>query len=191
MKLLTLFRKKPQAPIKDSLIFAFKDLDGRSYYKFQDETKLPIERMAMVQKFMIEMTRGMSSKELDNLLGIAEKHIHSGLKDPRNASKVAGVIHEIRLRETMISHVDLCYSYLAACYIREDEEPTIYNQQAQIEKIEAFKKGANKIDSFFFALPEYKELCKLLNISTGNWKDVTLYSTELNQRTQKVIELLK
>lgn len=188
-KVFIRLKRKPR--LKEGLEFCFKDLDGYSYYKFPDETLLPLARIAVIQNFILEATRGMTKDELYKLLDMIDAHVHKGLHDPRNAAKVAGVVHEIRLREQMINNEDLYYNYLAACYIREDEKVEVYNLQCQKEKVQAFKKGATRIDSFFFHLPELKKLCELLNISTGSWTELMKLSMTGQLRKERAIDILK
>lgn len=182
-------------PIKENLSFIFEDTSAqpgkRFYYKFTDLTLMPIDRIALIYKLNIEATRGLTTSELHNLLDIAEKHIHEGLKNPSNAAKVTGVLHEIKIRESMISDLEVYYGMFAASYIREDEDPMVFNHQAQLEKVQAFKSAAQTPNSFFFALEEYNELCKRLNILTNDWQSVIEASGLVENRKRASEELLK
>lgn len=185
------FKKKVSPALKANLVFCFKDHKGKSYYKFPNDSVTPMERMGYIQDFITEATRGMTKVEMDRLLHIAETAIHNGLSSPRNTAVIGAVIHEMRLRENMINDVNLYYNYLAACYIREDENPYKFNQQAQQEKVKAFEYAQTQENSFFFQLPELKKLLELLNISTGKWSDVIELSTLMQKRKIKGETYLK
>lgn len=187
-----LFGRKPKH--KANLVFAFTDHAGNHYYKYHDDTLMPVGRIAIIQKFITEATRGLTKDELYRLLDIADNHIASGLTNPKNAAKVSAIIHEIRLREELINNEVVYLNYLASIYIRYDEDPNEFNIDIQKEKVEAFRKASRVTDeksSFFFHLPEYAELCKSLNITTGNWSDVTRLSEMMDKRKRKAEEILK
>lgn len=193
--MFNLFRKKKKQDERpklfDNLIFAFKDLDGKSYYRFPEDGASSIERIGAINQFIVYISRGLESTELYELLDIIDWHIENGIKTENRAAKISGVTHEIRLRERIINSTELYYNYLAAHYVREDEDPRIYNEQAQREKVEAFKKAAGHMDSFFFALPELKGLWQLLGNSIKNWNDVIKLSEAAQQRKDAAKTILK
>lgn len=183
--------KKKKPPIKENLLFAFKDLDGKNYYRFNDPADISMERTAAMLRFDIELIKGITDSELEELLAISDAHLFNAAKDKTALVKAAGVNHEIRLRKKQISNVNIYYNLFAVNYIREDEKPDTYNIQCQKEKVEAFRKGSTQQGSFFFALPELKTLCKRLNILTENWDDIMIQSDMAQERNQEAIRILK
>lgn len=194
MKLPKLF-KREEPPIRENLKYAFTDPKGRKgkrhYYQFESFDRIPIERIAKIQTLNLEITKAITKDEMNNLLDLADGAIHKGLSNPKEAARVTAILNEMRLRNTQIASLEVYYGYLAACYIREDENPMRFNVQAQKEKAEAFKGAANDYNSFFFALPEYKRLCELLNILTIDWQMVIDVSQSQQTRNQQALNILK
>lgn len=191
------FKRKqtPVAQLKDRLKFAFTDQNSpkgkRNYYQFTDLTQVPVERIAKIHQLTVEISRGLTNDELGRLLDLADVHIHKGLSNPENAAKVAAIMYEMRLRRNQVMPIEVYYGYLAACYIREDEDPMRFNLQAQQEKAEAFKNASTDNDSFFFALPEYKQLCAQLNILTEGWELAINASMQAQERNLQAESILK
>ena len=127
------FKRKqtPVAQLKDRLKFAFTDNNSpkgkRNYYQFTDLTQIPVERIAKIHQLTVEISRGLTNDELGRLLDLADVHIHKGLSNPENAAKVAAIMYEMRLRRNQVMPIEVYYGYLAACYIREDEDPMRFN----------------------------------------------------------------
>lgn len=185
-----LFGKKP-AKKATGLEFAFKDNDGRSYYRYSDEVNMPMTRLAKIQEYTMVISRGLTEQQLDDLLKRAEDLIFSGLKHPRNAASLAAIITEMRERKTKIVPVNVYYNFLAVQYVREDEDPIEVDEEIHREKVEAFAKSAEHgfPDGFFFQLPESKELFKLLNLSTGRWSEVLTESQIQEERLVKLLSI--
>lgn len=196
---LKIFKKKqpaqpiepPKPPLKDNLVFAFKDLDGINYYRFNDPADMPMSRVGPMLTFDIELIKGITKENLNELLELCEKHLFDAAKDRTALPKAAAVIHEIKLRQNQISNTNLYFNWFAVNYIREDEDPKVYSIEAQKQKVAAFKKGSTQEGSFFFALPEYSTLLKRLNILTENWEGIMTLSDMARQRNQEALEILK
>lgn len=164
-----LLRIKAAPPVKSNLVFAFKDHEGRNYYTWPESGALPIERLGAIQDFTIRLTRSLTDDQLYLLIGRIDELITDGITKGRNAAKIAAITGEILYTRSKISSPELYLNYLAAYYVREDEDPYKYNQQVQSEKVDAFRHASNDDNSFFFALPQYIELVRLLNISKNQW----------------------
>ncbi len=186
------FWKKPKKkirPLKDNLIFAFEDHSGLKYYKFPSPEHIGLVRLFKVQDYMAWMVRGLTADNLIELLDRMDELITDGIKTGRNASKMALIVQEMRERNQKSVPLELVYNYLAVFYVREDERPDIFNEQVQKEKVEAFKVSAESgnLDSFFFALPEYKKICELLNTMNSSWENIVQESQQVKERLEKLL----
>lgn len=184
-------KKKPsRTEAKDSLVFAFKDDEGVNYYRFPDGISMPLIRLYKVQEFMTWMVRGLSQDDLRDIANRMDELLTSGIKQGRNAAKLGVLISELTDRNERFVPVEIIYNYLAVFYIREDERFDIVNDQIQKEKVIAFKRSADSgdINSFFFALTEYKNLCELLNITKDKWE---YFAQESAHQKEKMLKLLK
>ena len=68
----------------------------------------------------------------------------------------------------MVIHDELFYNIIAIQLIRHDENPTEFNNDIQMEKVEAFKQLDKKDDTFFLAIQEYLSQLGLQNITKDN-----------------------
>lgn len=152
------------------LELCFTDSNGLRYYKFPEAMSLPVERFGKLQEFMMWMSAGLTSNELDLLLDEADKALTSGLTQGKNASKIGFVLNQIRDRKTMVIHTELLYNFLAVQVIREDEGVEYFNNAIHLEKIEQFKaenKDGKTYD--FFLRIGLKKLNDLFSMSEAEW----------------------
>jgi hypothetical protein len=182
-------KRLPRHPFDQSLIYKFTDTTGMHYFQFPDETAITVERLGKIKEFFIWISRGLTDEQLTELIDQAEAAWVDYLKTGKHPGKIGSILNEIRLRKDTIAPADLYYSYLAVQYIREDEDPRVWNQQVQDEKVLSFKEGAKDYDSFFFAMPELKQLCRLLNITHERWSDFIVSCIMGEERHRKVVKL--
>lgn len=177
---------------------AFKDLKGNQYHRFENQDLMSIERLGELKKYYTWLIRGLSNIELEELIGQANEGIILAMRNIDDKNKIekylANVISthaEIQMRSEKISNTELYLNLLAVQYIRDDEDPLIFSETIQKEKVIAFKEASGKLDSFFFALPEYHKLCKLLNITANEWMEFQELSQKVQQRNKDVSIMLK
>lgn len=163
-----------QAKIKfdrKSLEHRYTDAGGHTYSGFPDSLGLPIERFGKMKFYLMWMVSGISPKELNDLLDRADDALGNGISDLKNAAMIGKIHEEIRGRERLTIHTELLYNFLAVQWCRDDENPLIYNNQIQLEKVEAFKKEtASGNTYFFFQQKELKMLSNLFKMSEDEWK---------------------
>lgn len=185
-------RDKYSKDMEGMLKFAFVDLDGVKYYTFDHDMIIPVEREGKMQEYLMWMGAGLSQEQLYRLCDKMDELLTEGLKTGKNAATIGVIINEIKNVRGEISHVDLIYNYLAVQYVREGENPKKFNQSVQSQKVEAFKRGAETNDSFFFQIPHLESLSKLLSTPSASWSDI-LKEYQLNQTVldQKIDYLSK
>jgi hypothetical protein len=182
------FKRKARA--KENLIFAFRH-KGVDYYQFPEYLSIPIDRLSKIAEYAKWITRGLDKKNLLELIDIADKTLYEGLSNSKNAAKIGYIIQEIRERENKCVNADIYYNYFASYYIREDEDPLIFSEQIQQEKAALFKDASGDINSFFFHLPELRELQKQSSISTSVWESIAKESMIQAQRGQSIKKILE
>lgn len=187
-----LFRKKVVTSIPHSkLEICFTDSNGAKYYKFPEAMSLPIERFGKLQEFMMWMSAGLTSAELDTLLDEADKALTSGLTSGKNASKIGFVLSQIRERKNMVIHTELLYNFLAVQVIREDEPTEHFNNAIHLEKIEQFKRETAEGKTYdFFLRIGLKKLNDLFNMSEAEWTQFwgeSLAAQKVLQESVKII----
>lgn len=164
----------------NNLALAFHDLDGNAYYKFPKEMELPLSRAAKIQEFIMWIFKGVSKEEYLKVLDMAEAAITEGIKNPKHGGKVGWAMHELRKRCNMVIHSELFYNIIAAQVIRADESPTEFNNDIQMQKVEAFKAMDQNSDAFFLAIHEFRGQLGLSNITKAQY-DLLLSESVLDQ----------
>jgi len=150
---------------KENMVFSFFDDQCKGYYEFPKSVDLPICRLGKLQEFMMWMQKGVSQEEYIKALDKAEEALVDVLKSGKNASKIGFVLHELRDRCNMVLHDELFYNVLATQIIRDDEDPTIFNNEIHMQKVAEFKLLDAKSDAFFLDTQKYLEQFGLSNIT--------------------------
>jgi hypothetical protein len=177
------------------LKYIFTDSDKKRYYGFEDAANMPKERFDKLQEYLTFMSAGLTSEELNKLLDVAERCVEGGIVKMdkegkfKNAMRLVAILQEIRNRQNIISPTELSYNYLAVQYVREDENPLIFDNEIQLQKVAKFKEDAESSHRFFFRLPELGKLLKLLNMSKKKWKEYSKKWEEERERLAKVTEI--
>ena len=169
----------------------FTDSNGRRYFKFPEAMSLPIERFGKLQEFMMWMSAGLTSSELDLLLDEADKALTAGLTTGKNASKVGFILTQIRERKNMVIHTELLYNFLAVQVIRDDEPTEYFNNSIHLEKIEQFKRETADGKTYdFFLNIGLKKLNDLFNMSEAEWNRFWGESLEAQRILQEAVKII-
>lgn len=169
------------------LTYRFTDLNGKHYFQHGDDTAMSIERMSKLQEYFIWITRGMSDVQYEELIDAALTAHEEHIATKKNPGKTSAILHELKKRKTQIAPISVYYNYLATCYIRQDERSDEWSDQIHEEKITAFQKAVKKSDSFFFRLPELKELCKYTYFTHEKWEEFTRLSRLAEENHKQTI----
>ena len=185
-------RKRMVTSIPHSkLELCFTDSNQMKYYKFPENMSLPIERFGKLQEFMMWMSAGLTSSELDILLDEADKALIGGLATGKNASKIGFVLTQIRERKTMVIHTELLYNFLAVQVIREDEATEYFNNAIHLEKIEQFKEETKNGKTYdFFLRIGLKKLNDLFNMSEAEWMRFWGESLEAQRVLSEMVKII-
>ena len=176
-----LHKKNGTKLTKDNLTFSFFDLEGKGYYKFPKELSLPMVRLGKLHEYINWLGAGITGEELDKMLDNADKALTDGLKIGKNAAKIGFIISELRDKKKMVVHDELFYNIIAVQIIRHDEVPTVFNNQIQLEKVEAFRKLNETNDTFFLNISEFLQALNWSNITQKELTDTLQSSTTQRQ----------
>lgn len=175
---------------KNNLSFSFFDLKGNGYYKFPKELGLPMVRLGKLNEYIKWLSSGIDGAELDKMLDNADKALTDGIKTGKNAAKIGFIISEIKDRKNMIIHDELFYNIIAVQIIRHDESPTEFNNEIQMEKVDAFRKLNETNDTFFLNISEYLKALNWSNITREELVDILQNSMLHREATDKTMEVL-
>lgn len=123
----------------ESLELVFLDSNGKKHYQYPSEKLMPIFRKGHMEKCFMEMSMQLHSKELRPIIDAMEKalnrHDKQGAMSP-DIVMMGFLITEMKNREQMLVHEEICMDLLAAMFIREDENPEKFDEEIHAQKIQ-------------------------------------------------------
>lgn len=187
----SLLREQQKALTKEhgmkDLEYAFVDDIDRKYYRYTSEMAMPLKRVSQMKVFLMWLSSGLSGEQLDELMTECEKQLEARVEGSKNIAVIGAIIQDIKRRKDRVVPIDLFCQILAIQFIREDENPLIYDSRIQQEKAEYIQKAADNEDAFFLQLPELKELGKLWNWKTTDWLTLLEYMKIEKLRVRETI----
>lgn len=173
-----------------NLKYEFSDLDGKSYYGFPKEVVLPIGRLAKLQEYVMWLQKGVDASEYDAMLDAADIALTDGLTNKKGGSKIGFILSELKDRKNMVVHEELFYNFIAVQLVRSDESITEFNNDIQMEKVEAIRKLNVKNDGFFLIIQKYLAVLNLSNITNEELMALLEESITRTQATKKLLQNL-
>ena len=161
--------------------------DGYNYLRFPKETNMPLERFSMSMALLERLSSGISGSEMEGILTGMEKALSAGLSNPKNAALVATYIHIIRERQDTIIHRDILLNIAATWIIREDEDPTIINNDIHNEKLKVFEAMCNGGVHDFFTRLAIEPLIPLMSMSAEDMQKLWVYNKEAQRNLIKAL----
>lgn len=153
------------------LQYAFTDQEGRKYYRFTDQLSLPVQRFNQMQEYQMWMSARLTADNLHTLVDKALEIVSNGVAQGNNSAKVSAILYQIRERQDKIVPAQVLLNILAVQYVREDEDPLVFDGDIQNQKVQAFLDDAQLANGFFLNLPELKKLTTLVSISPIDWME--------------------
>jgi hypothetical protein len=164
------------------------DMDGNAYYSFPKEIEMPISRLAKLQEYLMWMAKGVSKEEYIKAIEYAEVALEGGLKDGKGVAKIGFVLHELKDRCNMVLHDELFYNILAVQLIRQDESPTEFNNEIQMQKVQAFKQMDLQDDAFFLSMQELLEQLGYKDITKKNLEELIKQSQVVRVALERMLK---
>ena len=190
-KMLNRINKKMGIKVtKDNLLLAFNDDSGNGYYKFPSGMEMPVLRIAKLQEFLMWLMRGASREEYLRAIGIAEAALQDGIKNPKSAAKIGFVLQELKNRSEMVIHDELFYNIIAVQLVRHDEDPTKFNNEIHLQKVEDLKEMDKKDDTFFLHIQEFLAVFNLSNVGRVELETLMNVSRVTRQAMDKMESIL-
>jgi hypothetical protein len=145
------FASKQSVPLTHkSLEKWFLSKDGKQFYKFPKLMSLPLLRLAVLKGFYSWLSAAISESEFEKVLTTMDKILSEGVGKPETAAKMGSLIQHLKERKNMVLHSELLINIVAAQAIREDEQPDIYTNAIQLEKVDQIKELINDGAGYFF-----------------------------------------
>ena len=169
------------------------DTIGKGYYRFGKDFSLPVDRLGKLYAFTELLFKGLSPSEDEAIDRAINNALEAGLGNPKvkSAAKIGSLLIEREKRRNIVIHPELIYNILAVQLVREDEEPSIYANAIQMEKVAQFKLDYERNGAYpFFLMPELKQLNSFLRLSKEEleayWTESLLQQTVLMEALRTV-----
>lgn len=138
---------------KDNLKYAFKDSLGRSYFYFPKMEDIPLTIFEKLNELQEQMRCKIPSKDLDIWIKKVKEVLNGNSKTKvTDFGYWLGVLEE---RRSILFEPMILTEIAALLYIREDENPCIYNEELHKEKFQMLwndsREGAFLYDFFLNA----------------------------------------
>lgn len=168
----------------------YTDSEGRKYYSYDHDLSIPIHRGVEIQKVLMEIGAGMAKDELE----AAHKFIEDNIDHVINTGKLADlanskfILKELRkTRKEIVVHEYLYFKLVSLTLIREDEDPSVIDNEIIDVKINVFKKESQgKRYVFFYGAGLSKYIPYFEKLKEG-W---TEYCSKTEKRSRAVKEML-
>jgi hypothetical protein len=193
--LIKLLTKKKVTQIKwegTELAFTIK---GKKYFRFTDIAKLPVTRFVEMQRCEIEMQHQISKREMKlfiEALELAHSDLVLGATNKvkgQALAKIGHYISEMKNRQELLLHPELMFEYATIQYVREDEDPTIYDpafeRHKQAEIKEAMQTDSEILDFFDKGRLE-NYLPVLIELKGDLNQHLSHYQREIDSLTQQL-----
>lgn len=153
-------QSKPKDKEFAKMSLAFVDSNGVKYYKYDDPMDMPLKRKGKYDEYLKWLSRGLSGEQqimfLDAMDAAVDECINSMDKGGRikNIGKTKALTDEMRRREKLIVHEEIYFRIMSVSYVREDENPAVWDGTIETQKIDQFKQdSAGGLHDFFMDGP--------------------------------------
>lgn len=140
----------------ENYTYAFCDSNGKKYYILNSDSLMHMTRKAQLDMALEEFHRRLTSAEIAMVADGLKKEINDiiGNKDPNITADILTRIYQyaedLDRRERDFIHPVAYWNLVAMLYLREDENPKIFDEEVHKQKAEQFKKDAESGLSHFF-----------------------------------------
>ena len=163
---------------KENMEFVFTDSQNRKYFAFPDLKKLPLPLLEKLNELQEQLTSKIPGRDLDSWIVKVEEVLNGhSEKKVTDTGYWLGVLKE---RRSILFDPTLLTEIAALLYIREDENPCVYNKELHKEKFELLwsdsQEGMKLYD--FFQQAGLKGYIPSGNITQVNWEQYLQESME-------------
>lgn len=139
---------------KSNLEFAFRDIEGRVYYRFTSDDDIPILRKLEITKHYVDLVNGFTDTTLNASLmaiygAINEKDAKGHMRP--NIANAAAITARLLTMSGQIINENALYSLAANYFIREDEDIAEPDESITRQKIQSLtNENKEGVKRFFF-----------------------------------------
>lgn len=128
----------------------FIDSNGMRYFEFIDLDDMPIPRFDEMQITLQELGNRISNSDLDQFVDVCQSIINQE-KGKNKISDISAMLSALKSRRQVLYDPYLMFKMCACLYIREDQDPSVWDEDLEKNKIEQFKKDSREgLYDFFY-----------------------------------------
>jgi hypothetical protein len=170
---------KPYAkPAKNKIIPAF-NIDGVTYYQFEEISNLPILRyfaaLRVYEELDMKLTHEMLQIAIDEVLNLINKN---------KITEAVKILYNIKDRSTMLVEPETLYRLASVVFFTEDEDPNYYDYSIRDKKIKLWREKG--LDVFFCKML----MSDLITYTTTSQVDIEDYLKGVNLKTLKDLQYI-
>ena len=157
----------------EDMEWCFIDSNGKNYYKHIKDDEIPIIRKLYLCLFDGELSAKVNGRELLLIGDAFRKAAYGAVEAKTNLERhphlqnIILLVEEIEKRHSMILHLDLMFDIISVLYVREDEDPALFDKDIHNQKVNQFKQdSAGGLYDFFYQggfaqfMPSFKDMRK-------------------------------
>lgn len=126
----------------------FVDSNGLRHYQYENDFDMPTIRFTKLQEYVLELASGFTGSEIDTFLNAMESQLEDVMNQHAESGKIKGIatvihlIKEAQLRKKVLIRQDILFGMAGCLYIREDQDPAVWDDDIERQKITQFEKDA-------------------------------------------------
>lgn len=155
---------------KDNMEFIFTDSENRKYFYFPDLKNMPLPLLEKLNELQEQLNSKIPGRDLDSWVEAITKSLNGNSTTKlTDAGYWLGVLKD---RRSILFDPTLLTEIAALLYIREDENPCVYNKELHKEKFELLWKDSQQGMKLydFFQQAGLKGYIPSGTITPANWE---------------------
>lgn len=159
-------QRKPKDEQFARMEFKFLDSTGKRYYRYFDDFDIPVQRMEQLQLKLREIESRINLEQLDEWVEAVERILSKNDKQKANVEAIQ-MLGALRERRKVLYEPELLMRACCILYIREDQNPVIWDEVLEDEKYQQLNKDkvGGLYDFFYMSglktfLPSLKDMQK-------------------------------
>lgn len=165
--------------------------NGKRYYRYRDDLDIPLQRKGQIDILLKEWEAKISSYELQDWLSKMEKSLDEAVSGSavKSLAKIGFLIEELKARQEKLIHTEILFALVGAMYIREDQDPAVWNEEVERMKIREVKKAYEEGGAVrdFFDRAGWSEFLPFIGKSQINMKQLLDHSRENEEQRARQI----